>query len=54
LTIDEPTRRTVLVEQFCSWSACSSSSRRTACSMTGSTSYSSHGVANIMWRKFAT
>ena len=48
-----PTIRMVLVEQFCSWSAC----RRKIVSMvraiSGSTTYSSHGVANIMCRKLA-
>jgi len=47
-----PTSRTVLVEQFCSWSACRMSSRSRARATTGSTSYSSHGVANVMYRKF--
>ena len=43
---NEPTRRTVLVEQFCSWSACRiSSMTSSARAMTGSTSYSSHGLA---------
>ncbi len=51
--IELPTRRTVLVEQFCSWSACRMNSRSTAFAITGSTSYSSHGVANIIRRKFA-
>ncbi len=45
--------RTVLVEQFCSWSACRIKRRSIARTTTGSGSQASHGVANIMWRKFA-
>jgi hypothetical protein len=52
LACDEPTMRTVLVEQFCSWSACRISSRSSALAITGSTSYFSHGVANIMCNMF--
>jgi hypothetical protein len=37
----EPTRRTVEVEQFCSWSACSRNSRFSALEATGLTSYCS-------------
>ena len=47
-TCEEPTSRTVLVEQFCSWSACRISSMSIALATTGSTSYRPHGVANIM------
>jgi len=51
LVPDEPHRRTVEVEAFCSWSACRMKMRSSARSMTGFTTYSSHGVANIMRRK---
>ena len=51
LVPDEPHRRTVEVDAFCSWSACSVKMRSTARSNTGLTLYSSHGVANIMCRK---
>jgi hypothetical protein len=47
-TIEDPTRRTELVEQFCSWSACRISSMSITRSTTGSTMYSSHGVPNTM------
>ncbi|CPL06468.1 Uncharacterised protein [Bordetella pertussis] len=48
---DEPHRRTVEVEAFCSWSACRMKMRSSARSTTSLTLYSSHGVANIMRRK---
>ena len=53
-TRDEPTRRTLLVEQFCSWSPCRMNSLWSARRIVSSTSYSSHGLANIMYMKFAT
>ena len=43
--------RTVLAEQFCSWSAWSRKIRSMVRATTGSTSYSSAGVANIICRK---
>ena len=46
-----PTMRTVEVLQFCSWSAWRMSSRLSARSSTGRTSYGSAGTANIMCRK---
>jgi hypothetical protein len=49
----EPTIRTVLVEQFCSWSACRIRSRFIAFTSSGSISYSSAGTENIMLRKFS-
>ncbi len=52
LACDEPTSRTVDVEQFCSWSAWRMSSVRTAALAVGSTSYASDGTANIIRRKF--
>ncbi|CFO10228.1 Uncharacterised protein [Bordetella pertussis] len=51
LVPDEPHRRTVEVEAFCSWSACRMKMRSSARSTTSLTLYSSHGVANIMRRK---
>ena len=51
LVPEEPHRRTVEVEAFCSWSACRMKMRSSARSSTGLTLYSSHGVANIMRRK---
>ncbi len=54
LACDEPTSRTVEVEQFCSWSACRMSSVRSAALAFGSTTYGSDGTANIMRRKFAS
>ena len=38
LACDEPTSRTVDVEQFCSWSACRMSSMSSARTSSGSTS----------------
>lgn len=51
---EEPTRRTVDVEQFCSWSACRISSLSRAETTTGSRSYSWAGTENVMRRKFST
>jgi len=45
--------RTVLVEQFCSWSAWRIRSRFSALTATGSGRYSSAGTANIIRRKLA-
>ena len=51
LVPDEPHSRTVEVEAFCSWSACRMKMRSSARTSTSLTSYSSHGVANIMRMK---
>src|SRR5919202_1177414 len=53
LAPDEPHRRTVDVDAFCSWSACRMKIRSSARTSTSLGSYSSHGVANIMRMKFA-
>ena len=53
LAPDEPARRTVEVEAFCSWSACSVKMTSSARTSTGFGSYFSHGVPNIMCMKFA-
>ncbi len=53
LTWVEPTRRTVDVEAFCSWSAWRMNSCVSAAAISGSTWYSSAGTANIMCRKFS-
>ncbi len=53
LAPDEPTMRTVEVEQFCSWSACRMSRRFSALSSVGETTNGSAGTANIMCRKFS-
>ena len=50
----EPTSRTVDVEQFCSWSACSTNSRSSTRACTGFTSYAVVGTPNVMRRKFST
>ena len=50
---DDPTIRTVEVEQFCSWSACRISSCLSACTIVGVTSYGSDGTANVIVRKFS-
>ena len=47
----EPARRTVEVEQFCSWSACRMSRIRSARAASGSMTYGSVGTANIIRRK---
>jgi hypothetical protein len=49
-----PTMRTVDVEQFCSWSACSRKIRSRARATVGSGSITRYGVENIMCRKFWT
>jgi hypothetical protein len=54
LASDEPTSRTVDVEQFCSWSACSTNSRSSALVITGSGVYGSVGSPNVIRRKFST
>ena len=51
---EEPTRRTVEVEQFCSWSACRISSFSSAETTTGSSSNSWAGTEKVMRRKFST
>ena len=48
----EPANRTVEVEAFCSWSACSVKIRSMARARTGLALYSSHGTAKHMRRKF--
>ena len=48
--LELPTMRTVLVEQFCSWSACRISSRSSALATTGFTS-GAPSAPNIMCRK---
>ena len=53
LVPDEPHRRTVEVDAFCSWSACRMKMRSSARTSTSLALYSSHGVANIMRMKFA-
>src|SRR5438128_9746927 len=53
LAPDEPDRRTVEVDAFCSWSACRIRMRSSARTSTSLTLYSSHGVENIMCMKFA-
>ena len=53
LVPDEPHRRTVEVEAFCSWSACRMKMRSIARTSTSLILYSSQGVANIMRTKFA-
>jgi hypothetical protein len=52
LAPEEPARRTVEVEAFCSWSACRMKIRSMARDSTGLTLYSSHGTAKHMRRKF--
>ena len=42
---DEPTKRTVEVEQFCSWSPCSISSLFSALTIVGLIEYSSEGIS---------
>jgi len=53
LAPDEPARRTVDVEAFCSWSACRMKIRSMARARTVFTSYSSAGTAKHMRRKFS-
>src|SRR3954468_11418040 len=50
---DDPHRRTVEVEAFCSWSACRMKMRSIARTSTSFTLYSSVGTPNIMRMKFA-
>src|SRR5688572_16453641 len=50
----EPARRTVDVDAFCSWSACRMRMRSIARVSTGFGFHSSHGVPNVMYRKFST
>ena len=54
LALDDPTSRTVEVEQFCSWSACRISSWSSALTSFGLTSYGSAGKPNDIRRKFST
>ena len=49
---EEEASRTVEVEAFCSWSACSVKIRSMARQRIGSTTYSSAGTAKHMLRKF--
>src|SRR5919108_6594236 len=53
LAPEEPHRRTVEVEAFCSWSACRMKMRSSARTSTSLTLYSSVGTPNIMRMKFA-
>src|SRR5687767_13803320 len=53
LAPDEPHRRTVEVDAFCSWSACRMKMRSMARTSTGLTLYSSVGTPNIMRMKLA-
>jgi hypothetical protein len=53
LAWEEEAMRTVDVLAFCSWSACRMKIVSSAAAWTGLTVNSSHGVANIMWRKLA-
>src|SRR3954463_640941 len=50
---EEPDRRTVEVDAFCSWSACRMKMRSIARTSTSFGLYSSAGTANIMRMKFA-
>ena len=50
----DPTSRTVDVEQFCSWSACSRKSMSRVLATSGSTSYGSAGTPNVSRRKLST
>src|ERR1041384_196121 len=52
LAPDEPAMRTVEVEAFCSWSACSVKILSSALASTGLTLYSSHGTAKHIFMKF--
>jgi hypothetical protein len=53
LACAEPTRRTVEVEQFCSWSACRMKSMSSALTISGSRSYGSAGKPKVIRRKFS-
>src|SRR5215212_10570483 len=50
---EDPDRRTVEVEAFCSWSACRMKMRSMARTSTSFTLYSSVGTPNIMRKKLA-
>src|SRR6185312_10302577 len=52
--VHEPTRRTVEVEQFCSWSACRISSWSRALTRSGSRSYGSAAMPKFSRMKFST
>lgn len=54
LALLEPTRRTVEVEQFCSWSACRTKSMSSTFDITGSTSYGSAGTPNVIRSRLST
>src|SRR3712207_9239069 len=53
LACEEPTSRTVEVEQFCSWSACRTKSMSSALTKSGSTSYGSAGKPKGIRRKLS-
>ena len=53
LAPDDEASRTVEVDAFCSWSACSVKIRSIARARIGFTTYSSAGTAKHMWMKFA-
>ncbi len=53
LAPDEPDKRTVEVDAFCSWSACRMKMRSMARTSTSLILYSSAGTANIMRMKLA-
>ncbi|MNP79508.1 hypothetical protein D3C76_1773710 [compost metagenome] len=53
LAPEEPARRTVEVEAFCSWSACRMKMRSIALARIGLIGLVSQGVLNIMCRKFS-
>ena len=53
LAADLGEERTVEVEAFCSWSACRTKIRSMALANTGLIGLISHGVLNIMCRKFS-
>jgi len=53
-TREEPTERTALVEQFCSWSAFRIHSTSTARSTRGSAAYLGSAIFHIIDRKLAT
>ncbi len=50
----EPTRRTVEVEAFCSWSSCRMSSSSRAFTIVGLISYGSEFTPKFSFRKFST
>ncbi len=53
-TCDEPTARTALVEQFCSWSAWRMNSTSSALVNTGLASYFGSDIRATIDRKFST